>query len=124
MMDLPRSNFHAAPDPVSEDPVVSVIRSITETCRNHGYRRVTAGLRHRRFVVNAKKVRRITRENGSNPKRKRRYVATTDSSHDSPIYPNVANGFELHGPDQLWVADITYVAISSGFVYLAVILDA
>jgi putative transposase len=30
----------------------------------------------------------------------------------------------VHGPDQLWVADITYVAIAAGFVYLAVILDA
>ncbi len=64
------------------------------------------------------------RENDLNPKRKRRYVATTDSSHDSPIYPNVAKGFEVHGPDQLWVGDITYVAIETGFVYLAVILDA
>ena len=32
--------------------------------------------------------------------------------------------FEVHGPDQLWVADITYVAIAAGFVYLAVVLDA
>jgi putative transposase len=74
--------------------------------------------------VNAKKVRRIMRENDLNPKRKRRYVATTDSDHDSPIYPNVAGAFEVHGPDQLWVGDITYVAIATGFVYLAVILDA
>jgi putative transposase len=39
-------------------------------------------------------------------------------------FPNIAKGFEVHGPDQLWVADITYVAIATGFVYLAVILDA
>lgn len=64
------------------------------------------------------------RENGLNPNRKRRYVVTTDSSHDSPIYPNVAKGFGVHGPDQLWVGNITYVAIKTGFVYLAVILDA
>lgn len=123
-MDLPRSSFYASPDPAAEDPVVDEIRSITGTFRNYGYRRVTAELRHRGFVVNSKKVRRIMRENGLNPKRKRRYVATTDSSHDSPIYPNVARGFGVHGPNQLWVADITYVAISTGFVYLAVILDA
>jgi putative transposase len=115
-MDLPRSSFYATPAPAAEDPV--------ETCRNYGYRRVTAELRHRGFVVNAKKVRRIMRENDLNPKRKRRYVATTDSNHDSPIYPNVAGAFEVHAPDQLWVGDITYVAIATGFVYLAVILDA
>ena len=123
-MELPRSSFYATPDTASEDPVVEVIRSITETCQNYGYRRVTAELRHRGLVVNSKKVRRIMRENDLNPRRKRRYVVTTDSSHDSPIYPNVAKGFEAHGPDQLWVGDITYIAIKTGFVYLAVILDA
>jgi putative transposase len=69
--------------------------SIPETCRNYGYRRVTAELRHRGLVVNARKVQRIMRENDLNPKRKRRYVATTDSNHDSPIYPNVAGNFEV-----------------------------
>ena len=55
---------------------------------------------------------------------RRRYVATTDSDHDSPIFPNLAKDMAPDGPDQLWVADITYIAISVGFVYLAVILDA
>jgi len=123
-MDLPRSSFYAAPALAEEDPVIGIIRSITETCRNYGYRRVTAELRHRRFVVNSKKVRRIMRENDLNPKRKRRYISTTNSDHDSPIYPNVASNLEVHGPNQLWVGDITYIAISTGFVYLAVVLDA
>ena len=55
---------------------------------------------------------------------RRRYVATTDSNHDGPIFPDLAKDLELAGPDQLWVADITFVAIATGFVYLAVILDA
>ena len=59
------------------------------------------------MIVNSKKVRRIMREKGLNPKRKRRYVITTNSNHDSPIYPNVAKGFEVYGPNQLWVGDIT-----------------
>ena len=63
-------------------------------------------------------------ENGLTAKRRRRYAVTTDSNHDGPIFPNIAKGFEVHGPDQLWLADITYVAIATGFVYLAVILDA
>lgn len=123
-MDLPRSSFYAVPAPTEEELAIGEIRSITGTCRNYGYRRVTAELRHRGFVVNSKKVRRIMRENDLNPKRKRRYASTTDSDHDSPIYPNVARNFEVHGPNQLWVGDITYVAIGAGFVYLAVILDA
>ena len=102
-MNLPRSTFYADTGCEAEDPAIHEIRTITETCRGYGYRRVTAELRHRGMVVNAKKVRRIMRENGWSPKRKHRYVVTTDSNHDSPIYPNVALNYEVHGPDQLWV---------------------
>ena len=42
----------------------------------------------------------------------------------SRSFPNVAKALTPDGPDQLWVADITYVQIATGFVYLAVILDA
>ncbi len=123
-MNLPRSTFYADLGCEQEDAVVGEVTAITETRRGYGYRRVTAELRNRGMVVNSKKVRRIMRENGLNPKRKRRYVQTTDSDHDSPIYPNVAKDCEVHGPDQLWVGDITYIAIATGFAYLAVILDA
>ena len=64
------------------------------------------------------------REHDLQPRRRRRYVATTDSDHDQPIYPNRAKDLTIDGPDQLWVADITYVAILEGFAYVAVILDA
>jgi putative transposase len=58
------------------------------------------------------------------PKRRRRFVATTDSDHDAPIFPDLAHDRIIDGPNQLWVADITYIAIAAGFVYLAAILDA
>jgi putative transposase len=54
---------------------------------------------------------------------RRRFVATTDSGHDGPIFPNLAEDVMPTGPNQLWVADITYIAIAVGFVYLAAILD-
>ena len=57
-------------------------------------------------------------------RQRRRFIATTDSDHNYPIFPNLAKNIELDGPNQLWVADITYVAIATGFVYLAAILDA
>jgi putative transposase len=53
----------------------------------------------------------------------RRFVRTTDSQPDSPIFPNRARGFIPTAADQLWVADIRYIAIARGFVYLEVILD-
>ena len=124
-MGVARSSFYAEPAPRPTDGVIlAEITAISEEYPGYGYRRVGAELRHRGLVVNAKKVRRLMAENGLNPKRRRRYAFTTDSNHDGPIFANIAKGFELHGPDQLWVADITYIAIATGFVYLAVILDA
>ena len=51
-------------------------------------------------------------------------MATTRSDDSGAIFPNLARGFEVQGPNRLWVADITFVAIRAGFVYLAVVLDA
>ena len=92
--------------------------------RPRHYRRVGAELRHRGMVVNSKKIRRLMREHDLQPKRRRRFVATTDSDHDNPIFPDLARDRIVDGPNQLWVADITYIAIATGFVYLAAILDA
>jgi putative transposase len=56
------------------------------------------------------------------PKVRRRFVATTDSDHDNPIFPNLAKDAAPSGPNQLWVSDITYVALPSRFIYVAIIL--
>ena len=123
-MGVPRSSFYASSKATPEDPALAEIRAIAEACPCYGYRRIGAELRHRGVVINAKKIRRLMKENALTPWRRPRFARTTDSDHDGPIFPLVARGFEVHGPDQLWVADITYVAIASGFVYLAVVLDA
>lgn len=83
-----------------------------------------AALRHRGFVVNHKKIRRVMRAHDIQPRQRRRYIATTDGDHDLPIFPNLAKDMIPDGPNQIGVADITYVAITTGFVYVAVILDA
>src|SRR2546430_11071872 len=67
---------------------------------------------------------RLMKENGLTLRPRRRYIATTDSNHDGPIFPNVADNLVPTRLNQLWVADITYIAIARGFVYLAAILDA
>jgi putative transposase len=85
---------------------------------------VGAVLRHQGVVVNNKRLRRLMREHSLQPKRRRRYVVTTDSDHTSPILPDLAKDVATDRPNQLWVADLTYVAIPGGFVYLAAILDA
>ena len=124
-MGVPRSSYYATPvAKPSEDEVLAEIRAIAEASPAYGYRRVGAELRHRGHVVNAKKIRRLMKEHALNPRRRQRFVRTTDSDHDGPIFPFIAKDYEVHGPDQLWVADITYIAIATGFVYLAVVLDA
>src|SRR6476659_5949720 len=100
------------------------MKTICDKFEAYGYRRVDAELRHRGIVVNAKKIRRLMREHALNPKQRRRFIATTDSDHNYPIFPDLAKNMKLDGPNQLWVADITYVTIATGFVYLAAILDA
>jgi putative transposase len=109
---------------VSNRSIVAQIRAITDEFESYGYCRVNAELRHRGVIVNAKKVRRLMKEHDLNPRQRRRFVRTTDSDHDSPIFPFVAKGFEVYGPDQLWVADLTYITIAGGCAYAALIFDA
>ena len=90
----------------------------------YGRRRITAELKRRGWKVNHKRVQRIMREDNLLCLRRRKFVATTDSNHNRPVYPNLARDMETTGTDQLWVADITYIRLESEFVYLAVVLDA
>ena len=100
------------------------IHAICAEFPRYGYRRVTAQLKAEGERVNRKRVARIMREQDLRVRPKRRFVVTTNSDHDGPIFPNLAEDMVPSGPDQLWVADLTYIRILSGFVYLAVILDA
>jgi transposase InsO family protein len=92
--------------------------------KNYGYRRVCAELNRRKQPANHKRVRRIMREDNLLCIRRRSFVRTTDSKHGFKVYPNLAKEMKLTGPNQLWVADITYIRLRFQFVYLAVILDA
>ena len=123
-MGIARSTYYGAPPANRDAESLSLIEAICAEFEAYGYRRVTAELRHQGHLVNSKRVRRLMREHRLSPKQRRRYVTTTDSDHDEPIFPNLAADRAPDGPNQLWVADITYVAIATGFVYLAAILDA
>jgi putative transposase len=124
-MELARSAFYKrASGELDETALVERMHAIQGEFPAYGYRRITAQLRAEGRRVNRKRIARLMRLHGMQVRPKRRYVATTDSNHDGPIFPNLAKDMIPDGPDQLWVADITYVAIAAGFVYLAVILDA
>jgi len=92
--------------------------------RCYGYRRVTAALQQQGWEVNHKRIARMLREDNLLSLRQRAFVVTTDSRHKYTIYPNLARNMVLTAPNQLWVADITYIRLADAFGYLAVILDA
>ena len=100
------------------------IQRIALENRYYGYRRVTADLRLQGVIVNHKRGLRVMREDNLLSLRKRRFVVTTDSTHGRPVYPNLIAGLALTAPNQLWVADITYIRLLEEFIFLAVILDA
>ena len=82
LMGLPRSTYYDAPPVKTDDAeIVANITAICDEFEAYGYRRVGAELRHRGMVVNSKKIRRLMREHDLQPKRRRRFVATTDSDH-------------------------------------------
>jgi putative transposase len=92
--------------------------------RCYGYRRIKRDLKDQGWVVNHKRVARIMGEDNLLAVRRRRYILTTDSRHDLPVFRNLAATMKLTGINQLWVADLTYLRLRQQFLYLAVVLDA
>lgn len=89
----------------------------------YGYRRVTEELRARGLIVNHKRIARMMREDNLLAVRQDWFQPVDHSLRAARIYLNLANRITLLGPNQLWVADITYIRLASEFVYLAVVLD-
>jgi len=107
-MGLSRSTFYDAPASQADDgEILARLQAICDEFEAYGYRRVGAALRQQGLVVNSKKIRRLMREHELQPRHRRRYVATTDSDHDRPIFPNLAKDKKVDGAGQLWVADIS-----------------
>lgn len=125
LLDVPRSSvYYAAQAPPNDEAMLkSVLLDLAGQWPTYGYRRLTAMMRRLDWPVNAKRVRRWMEElelTGAPP---RRTTRTTNSNHDFPRYDNLVKDLEISRPDQVWVADITYVRLHREFVYLAVIMD-
>lgn len=91
----------------------------------YGSPKITALLRREGFCVSEKTVGRIMREQGLRSRTVKKFrVRTTDSNHDFAVAPNLLNQqFEASSPNEVWVADITYVRTRQGMLYLASIMD-
>ena len=126
---LPRATYyrHAGADRAAdiEHELQDAIQVICLRHKYYGYRRVTATLRRQGHIVNAKKVLRLMREDNLLALRRKPFLAPPQGKPESfVIVPNLVRGLAPSAPDQIWVADITYVHLAKAFAYLAVILDA
>jgi len=129
-MKLARSSFYYKPKDKSpekrqkEADLRDKIEAICLEFPRYGYRRVTKTLKREGQRVNHKKVLRLMRESDLLCRVRRKRVKTTDSKHRFPKYPNLIKGRIIRDLNQVWLSDITYIRIRTGFVYLAAILDA
>ncbi len=119
-------NRPPSPRAVDNERLLSRIREIHVFSREtYGQPRMYAELRDDGWQVNHKRVRRLMRLDGLQGATRRKKWRTTRRAKDARPAPDlVERDFSVDGPDQLWVADITYVPTSNGFLYLAVVVDA
>ena len=124
LFDCPRAGLYRSRQlPADEMGLRRAIEKLAGAWPTYGYRRVTALLRREGRLVNAKRVRRLMQEMGLSAEPHARRVRTTNSEHPFPRYPNLVADLRVRRPDQVWVADITYVRVRVEFVYLAVLMD-
>jgi len=118
-----RSSLYYKPRRVEAPGLKSAIGEVCTHFPRYGYRRVTAELHRRDWLVNRKHVARLMAEMGLQARKVVRKRRTTNSQHPFPRYPNLVQYLVVQRPDQVWVADITYIRLRHGFVYLAVLMD-
>lgn len=129
-LDVSRATYYRqrravpAPASVNEPKVRQAINQIALEMPTYGHRPMTAELERRGLPVGRDRVLRYMREAHLLCRPRRAFVATTDARHDRKIFPNLARALVVTEPDQLWVADITYIRLRQEFVYLAILLDA
>jgi putative transposase len=91
----------------------------------YGRPRIHAELRDDGMAISGRRIGRLMRERNIQGASRRKFTVTTVRNRDARPAPDLVDRkFCADGPDQLWVADITYVPTWSGFLYLAIVLDA
>ena len=129
-MKLASSSYYYQPRTDSEDQerqdafLREQIERLQGEFPGYGYRRLGRQLRREGVVINDKRIRRVQRKYQLFAIRWQSFkVATTNSRHGHKVYPNLLREKAVTAIDQAWVADVTYIRILRGFVFLAAILD-
>src|ERR1700730_11744875 len=125
LLDFPRCGLYRTPTagPDKDAELREALVRLAGEWPTYGYCRLTAMLKREGFAANSKRVRRLMEEEGIHgllPVRRKR---TTDSNHPFPRYANLVEGLEVVRPDQVWVADITYIRRQQDFSCFVLIMD-
>jgi transposase InsO family protein len=123
LWQFPRSTYYHQRRASRDAALRQVLEELAAEWPTYGSRRLTAELRRKGWHVNRKRIQRLMRAMGLQRLKKRRKRRTTQSNHSFPRYPNLVKDLEITHPDQVWVADITYIHLRQEDVYLAVIMD-
>ena len=120
-----RSRPESARKIANRERLSNIRRVHAEHRGRYGAPRIHAELRAEGQSVSRKRIERMMHRHGIRAYTPRRYrVCTTDSKHSLPVAENLLDrNFAAEKPDQVWLADITYIPTGEGWWYLAVILD-
>lgn len=124
LLDIPPSTFYHSGSPKRDLTNLRItVRTLLLTFPFYGARKMYDQLVRDRVFCTRREVSLIYRELGLQRKRPPRKVRTTDSRHEHPVYPNLILELEIVRPNQVWVADTTYLQIGGRTAYLALVED-
>ncbi len=123
VLKLSRSSFYHRSEDKNDEVLKAKLLQLAVDWPTYGYRRMTHQLRREGIHVNHKVILRLMREMGLCQPRRRSEKRTTNSKHPYQRFPNLVTELTIVHPDQVWVADITYVRLNRAFVYLAILMD-
>jgi putative transposase len=123
LLDISRSGLYYQPVGVSDEDLnlMKLIDHQYMATPFYGARKIAAWLKHKGQMVNRKRVRRLMQLMGL--KAIYRRPRTSTSAPGNRIYPYLLSGMEITRPNQVWAADITYIPMAHGFLYLVAIID-
>jgi len=125
VMGLARSSYYRECGQREQQALRQAVEEVAGKFPTYGSRRIKAQLGRAPYeiVVGRHLVRQLMGEMNLLVNPKRRRVKTTDSQHGLGRFPNLVKDVRASRPDQIWVADITYVRLRSDDVYLAILMD-
>jgi putative transposase len=123
LLGLSRASFYYQPATETAENLrlMRVIDEQYTACPFYGSRRMTVWLQAQGEGVNRKRVQRLMRVMGLEAIYPKPRLSQAGTGH--PVFPYLLRGLSIDRPDQVWSADITYVPLATGFMYLAAILD-